>query len=57
MKPLRHPRTLLEEFPADHWQGVITHYRRPRAERIADWLMAAVMGLGATAIAYQFFAR
>ena len=57
MKPLRHPRSLLEAFPADHWQNVITHYRRPKAERIADWLMAVVMGLGATAIAYQFFAR
>ena len=57
MTPLRHPRSLLEAFPADHWQNVITHYRRPRAERIADALMAVVMGLCATAIAYQFFAR
>ena len=57
MTPLRHPRSLLEAFPADHWQNVITHYRRPRAERIADWLMAVIMGLSATVIAYQFFAR
>ena len=47
----------MDAFPGDHWQNVITHYRRPRAERIADALMAVVMGLCATAIAYQFFTR
>ena len=57
MKPLRHPRSLLEAFPADHWQNVITHYRRPKAERIADALMAVVMGLCAAVILVHFIAR
>ena len=57
MKPLRYPRSLLEAFPADHWQNVITHYRRPRAERIADVLMAVVMGLCAAVILVHFLSR
>ena len=57
MKPLRHPRSLLEAFPADHWQNVITHYRRPRAERIADALMAVVMGLCAAIALVHFLTR
>ena len=57
MKPLRHPRSLMDAFPADHWQGVITHYRRPRAERIADFLMAVILGLCAAMFAFHYFSR
>ena len=54
MTPLRHPRSLMEAFPADHWQGVITHYRRPIAERIANVLMAVILGLCAATIIFNF---
>ena len=57
MKPLRYPRTLLEAFPADHWRGVITHYRRPVAERIANVLMAVILGLCAAAFLFDFLSR
>ena len=57
MKPLRHPRSLLKASSADHWQGVITHYRRPKAERIADALMAVVMGLGVAIALVHFLTR
>ena len=57
MKSLRHPRSLMEAFPADHWQGVIMHYRRPLSERIADALMAIVMGLCAAVLLVHFLSR
>ena len=57
MTPLRHPRSMLEAFPADHWQNVITHYRRPRSERIADALMAVILGLCAAMILVHFLSR
>ena len=57
MSPLRHPRTMMEAFPADHWRGVITHYSRPRSERIADVLMAVILGLCAAAFCFYFLSR
>ena len=57
MTPLRHPRSMLEAFPADHWRNVITHYRRPRSERIADALMAVILGLCAAMILVHFLSR
>ena len=50
MTARRQARTMMEAFPADHWQGVITRYRRPLAERIADVLMAAVIGIAAAVL-------
>ena len=57
MSQLRHPRTMMEAFPADHWRGVITHYRRPRSERIADRLMAVTLGLCAAVFLFHFLSR
>ena len=57
MSPLRHPRSLTEAFPADHWQGVITHYRRPFAERVADVLMAVILGLAGAVFLFHYLSR
>jgi hypothetical protein len=46
MTTRRHPRTLQEAFPADHHMGVIAHYRRPLAQRVADVLLAVALGIG-----------
>jgi hypothetical protein len=46
MTTRRHPRTLQEAFPADHWENAIAHYRRPLAQRVADVLLAVALGLG-----------
>ncbi len=40
----RHARTLAEAWPQHYaWQGVITHYRRPLAERVAAWIKAGAV--------------
>jgi hypothetical protein len=52
MTTRRHPRTLLEAFPADHDGNIITHYRRPLAQRVADWTLAVALGLG---VAFTLF--
>ena len=49
----RHPRSLMEAFPADHWQDVITRYRRPLGERIADVLMAVILGIAGAALLFH----
>jgi hypothetical protein len=46
MTTRRHPRTLQEAFPADHWENAIARYRRPLAQRVADVLLAVALGLG-----------
>ena len=38
-----HPRTSLEAFPQDAWQGVIERYRQPLAERITHWIKAGAV--------------
>ena len=54
MSDRRHPRTLMEAFPSDHWQGVVTRYRRPLGERIASALLAITLGVaGAVLLFYQ----
>ena len=57
MTPRRHPRSLMEAFPRDHWQGVITHYRRPLGERVADVLLAVILGLAGAVFAFHFLSR
>ena len=57
MSPLRFPRSLMDAFPADHWKGVITHYRRPVAERVADVLMAVILGLAGAVFLVHFLSR
>ncbi len=48
---MRFPRTLFEAFPAHYaWRNVITHYRRPLAERVARALCAATTLGGFAAI-------
>ena len=41
----RHPRTLMEAFPRDHWRGVVERHRRPLTERIYGALLATVIGV------------
>ena len=55
--PLRHPRSLLKASPADQWQDVITHYRRPFAERVADVLMAVILGLSGAVFIFHYLSR
>lgn len=41
---MRFPRTLIEAFPAHYaWRNVVTHYRRPLAERLTRWLCNAAV--------------
>ena len=42
---------------ADHWQNVITHYRRPFAERVADVLMAVILGLSGAVFLFHYLSR
>ena len=49
----RHPRSLMEAFPADHWQGVITRYRRPLGERVADVLLTLILGIAGAALLFH----
>jgi hypothetical protein len=44
----RYPRTLVEAFPQDGWAWLEV-YRRPLAERIADALLAIVIGVAMAA--------
>lgn len=41
---MRFPRTLTEAFPQHYaWRGVLTHHRRPLAERLTRWLCQAAV--------------
>ncbi len=41
---MRFPRTLVEAFPQHYaWRGVLTHYRRPLAERVTRALCTAAV--------------
>lgn len=42
MNTRRHPRSLLEAWPA-HYPQSVTHYRRPLAERVAAWIKTAAV--------------
>jgi hypothetical protein len=40
----RYPRTTVEAWPQrESWRGVVTHYRRPLAERVAAWIKAGAV--------------
>lgn len=56
MTTRRHPRSLMEAFPADHWRGVITHYPRATSEKIADVIFATVLGVCGAALLVHFLA-
>ncbi len=44
MNTRRHPRTLAEAWPQHYaWRDVVTHYRRPLAERIGRLLSHAAL--------------
>jgi hypothetical protein len=50
MTTRRYPRTLAEAWPQHYaWRGVVTHYRRPLAERISGALLASLIGLALAA--------
>lgn len=44
MNTRRHPKTLSDAWPQhDAWRGVITHHRRPLAERVVGWIGTAAV--------------
>lgn len=53
--------TTTKRFPrtsqAEPWRGVIEHYRRPLAERVADVIFATVLGVCGAALLVHFLAR
>lgn len=53
--------TTTKRFPrtsqAEPWRGVIEHYRRPLAERVADWIFTSAL-FGAIAVgAFLYLSR
>lgn len=48
----RFPRTSQE-----HWRGVFEHHKRPLAERVADVLLATVLGICGAAFLFHWLSR
>ncbi len=57
MNTRRHPRTLMEAFPRDHWRGVVERHRRPLTERVADVIFATALGVCGAALLVHFLSR
>ena len=47
MNTRRFPRTLNDAFPSDSWRGVVTHYKRPLANRVWDVIFVTVLAAAA----------
>lgn len=57
MNTRRHPRSLMEAFPQDHWRGVVEVHKRPLQERVADAVFATVLGICGAALLVHFLSR
>lgn len=51
----RHPRTLQAAFPKDY-AGWISHHKRPITERIADVVLATIIGSALAAVLVHWIA-
>jgi len=51
---MRFPRSMHDVFP---WHGVVTHYRRPLADRVVSWVcnlvLLAVLGAIGVLLAWR----
>lgn len=51
----KHPRSLVQAFPRDY-AGWISHHKRPITERIADAVLATVLGCALAAVLFHWIA-